>query len=209
MTRSPLALCALILVPLAPVAAVLLSTFEDPVRGAQKPAAPAIPSIQHRIETNAAGERTLIEEVRIHAPLSAVWAAYTTNAGMQAWAAPVVEVDLRAGGTIQSNYNPQSKIGDPGTNTLHIVNWVPERLLTLRADLADNWPEVMKKDANRLMNIVLFTALEPNLTRIESFGVGYGSDAEYDQLLAFFAEANAGLYGTLIKTLEAKPASEE
>lgn len=203
MNRSPLALCALFL---APLIAVTVSAFQDPATVA---AEPDLPAIQHRIETNAAGERTLIEEVRIHAPIAAVWAAYTTDAGMQAWAAPVVHVDLRAGGTIQTNYNPEAKIGDPGTNTLHIVNWVPERVLTLRADLSDNWPEVMKKDADRLMNIVLFTALEPDVTRIESFGVGYGKDPDYDQLLEFFARANAGLYATLIETLEAEHSSAE
>ena len=196
MNRSPLALCALIV---APLAVVFLSAFQDPAPDAE---APAIPAIQHRVETNAAGERTFIEEVRIHAPIDAVWAAYTTSAGMQAWAAPVVEVDLRAGGTIQSNYNPEAKIGDPGTNTLHIVNWVPKRLLTLRADISDNWPEVMKKDGDRLMNVVVFTALGPKLTQVESFGVGSGSDADYYQLLGFFAEVNAGLYKRLIQVLE-------
>lgn len=163
---------------------------------------PPVPAISHRVETNSAGERTLIEEVYVDAPVARVWRAYTTSAGMQAWGAPVVEVDLRAGGTIKSNYDPAAKIGDPGTNTLHIVNWVPERLLTLRADLTDNWPEVMRKDAGKLMNIVVFEALGPERTKIESYGVGYGDAPEYEQLLGFFAEANAGLYRRLKQALE-------
>jgi len=158
--------------------------------------------IQHRVEVNAAGERMLIEEVIVEAPIAKVWWAYTTGPGMQAWAAPLAEVDLRAGGTIRTNYTPDGELGGPGTNTLHIVNWVPERVLTLRAELSDNWPELMQRDAGNLMNVVLFEELGPHRTRIESYGVGYGDDAAYDELLGFFAQANRGLYGELKRVLE-------
>lgn len=169
----------------------------------QEPERPPSPPIQHRIDTNAAGERLLVETVLIDAPLAEVWKAYTTPAILQAWMAPVVDIDLRAGGQIRSHYNPDAELGDPGTNVLHIVNWVPERVLTLKAEIGENWPELLERDAENLMNVVLFEAVGDERTRIESYGLGYGDDEEYDTLLNFFAQANRGLYQKLKAVVEA------
>ncbi len=158
--------------------------------------------IQSRVEVLSTGERILIEEVVIEAPLADVWNAYTTESGYTAWAAPKARIDLRVGGTMLTQYGPNAEIGDPGTNTLHIVNYVPQRLLTLRAEIADNWPEVMKQDGERLTNVILFEAITPNRTRIESFGIGYGPSPEYENLLQFFVTANRSLYVELKRVLE-------
>lgn len=159
-------------------------------------------AIRSRVDVLPTGERILVEEVVVEAPLAEVWRAYTTEEGYTAWAAPKARIDLRVGGTILTQYAEDAEIGDPGTNTLHIVNYVPERVLTLRAEIADNWPEVMKQDGERLTNVVLFEALSPTRTRIESYGVGYGASPEYEQLLAFFLSANRPLYEELKRQLE-------
>jgi len=160
--------------------------------------------ISSRVEKTHAGGRTLIEEIVVDAPVAAVWDAYTTAEGWMAWAAPVAEVDLRPGGTIQTHYGPEAEIGDPGTIVLHIVNYVPRRILTLQADSQDNWPEAMKQDADHLMNVIVFDALSDHRTRISSYGVGYGAAPEYDEMLAFFSKANRGLYEKLTAYLEAE-----
>ena len=144
----------------------------------------------------------LVEEIVIEAPVADVWSAYTTEEGYTAWAAPKARIDLRVGGTILTQYGADAEVGDPGTNTLHIVNYVPERVLTLRAEIADNWPEVMKQDGERLTNIILFEALSPKRTRVESYGVGYGTSPEYEGLLEFFRAANRPLYVELKNQLE-------
>jgi uncharacterized protein YndB with AHSA1/START domain len=158
--------------------------------------------IQSRVEVLPTGERMLVEEVVIEAPVAEVWAAYTTEAGYTAWAAPKAEIDLRVGGTIKTHYGADAEVGDPGTNVLHVVNYVPERVLTLKAEIADNWPEVMKQDGERLSNVILFEALSPERTRIESYGVGYGTSPEYEALLGFFVNANRPLYEALKRHLE-------
>lgn len=167
---------------------------------------PALTDIYSHVQTLPTGERILIERVLINAPVADVWAAYTTADGYAAWAAPIAEVDLRVGGTIRTNYAPGARIGDPGTNTLHIVNYVPNRLLTLRADLSTNWPEVMKEDADHLTNVIVFDPVDDRSTRIESYGIGYGAGSgfgpEYEKLLGFFAKANRGLYEKLKTHLE-------
>jgi len=158
--------------------------------------------IQSRVDVLPTGERILVEEVVIEAPVAEVWRAYTTEEGYTAWAAPKAKIDLRVGGTILTQYGADAEIGDPGTNTLHIVNYVPERVLTLRAEIGENWPEVMKQDGERLTNVILFEALSPKRTRVESYGVGYGDSPEYENLLGFFLEANKGLYVELKRQLE-------
>ncbi len=158
--------------------------------------------ISSRVERTALGERILVQEVVVEAPLERVWAAYTTSDGWSAWASPVARIDLRVGGTIETHYDPKAAIGDPGTNTLRIVNYVPHRLLTLKADLSDNWPEVLKQDGEHLANVILFEGLSPNRTKIESYGVGYGNSPEYDELMQFFIEGNESLFRKLIEVLE-------
>ena len=88
--------------------------------------------IQSRIIKTESEDLILVQEVVVEASVQRLWAAYTTEEGWRAWAAPAVEIDLRAGGTIRTHYGPEASVGDPGTNTLHILNYVPERVLTLQ-----------------------------------------------------------------------------
>ena len=44
------------------------------------------------------GERLLVEDILIEAPLAEVWSAYTTEEGYTKWAAPKARIDLRVGG---------------------------------------------------------------------------------------------------------------
>ncbi len=82
-------------------------------------------------------------------------------------------------------------------NRLRILNYVPETLLTLQADISDSWPEILRKDADRLSNVILFDALDEETTRVRSFGIGYTQSKEMDRLLESFAEWNGGLYNAL------------
>jgi len=158
--------------------------------------------IHSELQKTAAGELILVENVLVAAPVSKVWDAYTTASGYATWAAPVVQVDLRLGGTIRTHYNPKAKIGDPKTNTLRIINYVPRKLLTLQADISENWPEVLKSQASHLYNVILFEELAENKTRIVSYGLGYQNNKEMRDLMKFFIHANRTLYTKLIAELE-------
>lgn len=147
-----------------------------------------------------ANELILIQEVSFVAPIEDVWRAYTTADGWTAWASPKAEIDLRVGGTIRTAY--EGEIGGSNTNTLHIVNYVPEKLLTLRAELSSNWPAIMQEDAERLSNVILFDETRDGVTRIKSYGIGYTDAPEYSELMGFFIQANEGLYKNLRAYLE-------
>ena len=159
--------------------------------------------VSSRLITTAAGDKVLIQDVWIDAPVAKVWEAFSTEEGWKRWSAPVAKIDLRAGGSIRTHYTPGATIGDPGTIVLHIVNYVPERLLTLRAELSERWPEVMKKDAGRLMNVIVLEPITDNRTHVISYGVGYRDTPAYTDLLKFFMPANEGLYRKLKAVLEA------
>ena len=169
---------------------------------AQPPAADT--RIDSSIEHTASGQRILLHRFEVAAPVERVWKAYTTAEGWRSWAAPLAEVDLRVGGSILTHYDPAATIGDPGTNRLEIVNFVPERLLTLQADLSENWPEVLKEDAEGLYNVILFESRGEGTTAVESYGLGYRDRPEYDDLLGFFRSANERLLEGLVQILEAQ-----
>ena len=169
--------------------------------GAQSKADSKKKTLSEIVKTDA-GELVLVQTITIEAPVSDVWKAYTTSDGWMAWAAPKALVDLRAGGTIKTHYGPGAKIGDPGTNVLHIVNYVPERILTLRAALSDRWPAVMKEDNGKLMNVIVFESIDDKRTRVQSFGVGYRDLPAYEELMKFFVPANEELLRKLKKYLE-------
>ena len=169
----------------------------SPDQDAEPPSDP----IRSEVRRTNAGERILVQEVWIEARVADVWEAYTTAEGWMAWAAPKAEVDLRVGGTIRTAYSGID-LGEEGTNTLRILNYVPNELLTLKADLSKNWPDVMKQDAEKLSNVILFDAISEEWTRIRSFGIGYGDSPEYENLMQFFIAGNEALFVNLKAYLE-------
>ena len=138
-------------------------------------------AIQSKVIKTEAGDVVLVQTVVVEAAVRDVWNAYATSDGWMAWASPLADVDIRAGGTIRTHYGPDAKIGDVGTNTLHVVNYVPERLLTLRAELSERWPDVMKEDEGKLMNVIVFEPMGERRTRVLSYGVGYRDVPAYDK----------------------------
>ena len=169
--------------------------------------APALPQDEPRVSSvleaqEATGELFVRHEFTINAPLKEVWAAFTTAEGWKRWVCPAVEVDLRVGGTVRTHYTPGKKVGDPGTNTLRVVNYVPERFLTLQAEVRSNFPALTEEDQKRLFNVVEFQRVSASKTRVISHGIGYRDIPRHRKVLTFFNKANAELYGKLIQALE-------
>lgn len=111
-------------------------------------------------------------------------------------------IDFKIGGTIRANYTKTAKIEDPGTSLLHIINYIPNSLITLQAELTENFPAFMQKDSKHLYNIIQFETINENKTRIISYGLGYKKNKEYLQLMNFFIAANETSFMQLITYLE-------
>lgn len=175
----------------------------------ESPAAPPAPAarapttgVTTEIRKTDAGERILVQTLRAKATRDAAWTAYTTASGWTSWAVTQAEIDLRIGGKIRTRYDTTGKVGDPGTISLTVVNYVPKELLTLQADALPNWPEVLREDAAHLYNVIVFRELDGGIVEVVSYGTGYRDDARYDQILGFFAKANEGLLRKLQAVLE-------
>ncbi|MDF0706094.1 MAG: SRPBCC domain-containing protein [Bacteroidota bacterium] len=155
-----------------------------------------------KIDSTKTPELVLIQELTVKASIDEVWNAYTTKKGWENWAAPLAEVDLKVGGFIKTNYNEKGKIGDSTTIVTHIINYVPKRLITLQAEITDNFPEFMKDDAKDFYNVIYFDELENGFTNIKSFGIGYKNNPRYLSLMTFFISANEITLINLIDYLE-------
>ncbi|MEM7516313.1 MAG: hypothetical protein AAF368_05240 [Planctomycetota bacterium] len=151
------------------------------------------PAVTSAVRKTAAKERILVQEVRLNAPVEEAWAAYTTETGWSAWSSPVVAIDLRVAGTIRTNYDVSAKIEDPGTNTLRILNYVPNEVLTLKAEVEGELQGVIAEDIDKMSNVILFDAVSAEECRIRSFGIGYRDIPEYDGILDYFTTANEEL----------------
>jgi uncharacterized protein YndB with AHSA1/START domain len=138
----------------------------------------------------AAGDRILRTEAVVHAPVDDVWRAFTTKDGVQSWMVPVAEVDLRLGGTLKTNYNPQAKIGDPGTIVHHILSYEPKRMLSTHFDAPESAPAAAKT-AQATWVVYRFEPISAQETRVTVSMMGWGEGPEWDQSYAFFEKGNA------------------
>lgn len=154
------------------------------------------------IDSSITNELVLIQEFNINASVKSVWEAYTTAKGWKNWVAPLVEIDLKIGGQIRANYNSEGSIGDSTTIINNIINYVPERLITLQSEISEHFPEFMKKDAKNFYNIVYFYPMDKNKTNIISYGIGYKNNEKYNALMKFFISGNEMTYINLIAYLE-------
>jgi len=145
-----------------------------------------------------AEERIVRHEAMVHAPVGAVWKAFTTRAGVESWMVPVAEVDLRIGGTLQTNYNPQAKIGEAGTIVQHILAYEPERMLATRFTAPEGAPAAAKK-AQDTWTVYRFEPSGAQDTRVTVTMLGWGEGPEWDASYDFFKRGNAWEMGELVR----------
>lgn len=154
------------------------------------------------IDSSQVNNMVLKQSFVVNVALDSVWNAYTTKKGWESWATSIAEIDFKINGVIKTNYNKDGKIGDDSTITLHIINYIPKRMLTLQAELTKNFPEFMKEDEKDLFNMILFEKIAPSKTKIISYGIGYKKNEKYKSLMKFFIQGNEQSYLNLISYLE-------
>ena len=155
-----------------------------------------------KIDSTYNNEIVLIQEFTVKVPLDSVWNAYTTKKGWESAFVAIAEIDFRVGGSIRTSYSKNAIIGDSTTIVNQIVNYVPKKILTLQPEISENFPEFMKKESQGFYNVVYFTEISKNETRVESYGIGYKNNSKYLSLLKFFIKGNEDSYLNLINYLE-------
>ena len=61
---------------------------------------------------HAHASESIVTEGVVGAPVTAVWNAWATTAGLKSWLAPHADIDLRIDGIMRANYDPKGTLGD-------------------------------------------------------------------------------------------------
>jgi uncharacterized protein YndB with AHSA1/START domain len=139
------------------------------------------------VEAN--GDRAIQLSIEVPAPPNDVFEAYATTDGFKSWAVPIASIDLRVGGAIESNYNPDAKLGERDNIRNEIVAYVPDRILVLRNVQAPRTfvdPELFQ----RTVTVVEFAASGAG-TRVTITNAGYGAGEQFDRLYRQFEWGDA------------------
>ena len=163
--------------------------------------------ISSRIEATEAEDLILIHEVNVEAPVSALWQAYATAEGWRAWVAPVVEMDFRIGGKIQSHYDSSKAVGDEGTITSFVRSYAPERFVLLQAEINENFPQFTAEEQANLSNLLVFEETNEG-SRLTSYATGYRDTDKHRQMLEMFKVWNAAAFADLKRWLETGEAKQ-
>ena len=147
-----------------------------------------------------AQERVLRIECLIPAPPPEVWKAFSTEAGLKKWMAPVVALDLRTGGTLSTHYDTNATIGSPGTIRLGIVHYLEGELIAFKINLNDSFSPKARAEDRNLQEIVQLVPCPGGATRVIASMVGWGTGKEWDETYNFFARGNAWTCQKLVES---------
>ncbi|MFN0136182.1 MAG: SRPBCC family protein [Phycisphaerae bacterium] len=133
-------------------------------------------------------ESVLRWEQVVDATLDEAWDAFTREDDIEDWMVPICKVDLRVGGTIQTNYNRDMGVGGPGTITHHILAFEPKRMLSMRFTAPANAP--VAKVAEAAWGVTRFNPISATQTLITYSSCGWGKGEDWDKARAFFEKGN-------------------
>jgi uncharacterized protein YndB with AHSA1/START domain len=138
----------------------------------------------------------IVSEAIVQAPADAVWALWSTGEGLGSWLAPHVDIDLRLGGLMRTNYSPQGRLGDPSTIENVILSFEPGRMLSIGvAKTPEGFP--FPNAIQRMWTVVYLEPVDGDRTRVRVVGLGFGPDEESQRMRAFFQQGNDITLGQL------------
>ncbi len=154
---------------------------------------------------DADGHRVQRLEAVIDAPVSKVWAAFTTDDGFRTWGAPVVHITPGHDGMIEASYLLTSKIGDPENIRNRVIVYYPEHLLVIHNEHAPKGGPFKQEVIDKIRTIFEFQDIGGGKTRVVESGVGYGEGTDFDSMYAHFRAGNAEEFELLEKSFVTGP----
>jgi uncharacterized protein YndB with AHSA1/START domain len=136
-------------------------------------------------------ERILRAEIELPAPVSDVWNAWTTDAGIATFFAPAGKVDLRVGGTYDVWFNPAGKPDERGAEGMRILDVEPMKRFVFTWNAPPSIPAIR----HRWSVVTLeFEKVGETRTRLRFTHSGWGNGPEWDKAYSYFDSA----WGTIV-----------
>ena len=140
----------------------------------------------------------VVNEAIVAAPVSEVWKAFTTKAGIESWMVGTGDIDLRIGGLMRTSYQKNADLN--GDTSIHqqILSLDPERMFSYRTVKPPaNFPFAQQIASTWVA--VYFEAVDATHTRVIARMLGYTSDPESQKMRAFFATGNKATMDSLVR----------
>jgi uncharacterized protein YndB with AHSA1/START domain len=134
----------------------------------------------------ASADRSIQKEVVVRAPVSEVWNAWTTSAGIESFFAPEATVEPKPDGAFHIHIDPYGKPGMKGADDMRFLALQKDRMLSFTWNAPPHLPEAR---AQRTVVIVRFEPVTDTDTRVRLTHVGWGSGGQWDPAYDYFNRA--------------------
>jgi len=141
---------------------------------------------------------SIATEAVVNAPVSRVWEAFTTKAGMESWMVANGDIDPRVGGRMRTSYRKDADLD--GDTAIHqtILSIDPERMLSYRTVRSPaGFP--FAATIGQTWTVIYFEPLDAGRTKVTVRMLGYSNDAESQKMRAFFDVGNKATLDALVK----------
>jgi uncharacterized protein YndB with AHSA1/START domain len=150
---------------------------------------------------------SIVTEGVVDAPVSEVWSAWTTSEGLRSWLAPHVDIDLRIGGRMRTNYSATGALGDAGTIENRILAFEPERMLAIQVSKSpDGFP--FRDSISSMWTVLYFSPVADGKTHLRIVGLGFTDDEQSQKMKAYFTRGNQFTLEQLQKRFAASKSPE-
>lgn len=150
---------------------------------------------------NNSNEKVLQLSVVVPLDKKEAWELFTRDEKLTKWIAPKAHIELKSGGYILTNYNPDKDLSDSSSIRLGILSFLDNRLLVLKVKLNDNFPKKVQEEDANLQEIIEFDSIAPQKTKIISSMIGWGNGMDWENAYKFFEKGNTWTYNELLKIL--------
>jgi uncharacterized protein YndB with AHSA1/START domain len=142
------------------------------------------------------GNKRVVKEATVAAPVAAVWRAWTDPAIISEFFAPRASVELRVGGAYEMLFLLDAPEGQRGCEGCTVLSYVPEQMLSF------SWSAPPKFAQTRPLHTWVVLQFEPvseASARVRLTHVGFGRGDEWDAVHAYFERA----WGSVMQNLVA------
>lgn len=130
--------------------------------------------------------RALSIEITLEAPVAQIWAAWTTEAGIQSFFAPGCQVNMEIDGFYEIFFYPENPPGSRGAEGMRIMAIEPEKLFSFTWNQPPMLPTICDQ---RTLVTLKFEELSPEKTRLTFIQTGWGDGPEWDKAIDYFTIA--------------------